>query len=140
MAVDEGNTVSLHYTGKLDSGEVFDTSDGRGPLEFKVGAGMVIPGFDRGVVGMEVGEKKTVTIPPDEGYGAHDPQLVQTLERSQLDAAGLEPGQVLGLQAEDGRQFQATVLDVDDESVKLDFNHFLAGKTLVFDIEIVGIE
>lgn len=137
MPVQDGDTVSLNYTGRLKDGQVFDTSEGREPLTFQVGKGMVIPGFDDGVRGLEKGEAKTLEIPPEQGYGEHDPNLVREIGREQLDAPDLEAGQVLGLETEDGRRFQATVRNLDEEKVELDFNHFLAGKTLVFDIEVI---
>jgi len=137
MPIEDGDTVSLHYTGRLEDGEVFDTSEGRGPLTFQVGKGMVIPGFDDGVRGLEKGDSTTLTIQPEDGYGQHDPNLVREVGREQLDAPDLEAGQVLGLETEDGRRFQATVKDLGEEKVVLDFNHFLAGQTLVFDIEVV---
>ncbi len=137
MAIKEGDTVAVHYTGKLPDGQVFDTSEGRDPLEFTVGAGQLIAGFDKAVRGKEVGEKTTVEIPPEEGYGQADPERIQTIPREMLDADGLEEGQVLGLQTPDGQALQATVQAVNEETVTLDFNHFLAGKTLTFDIEVV---
>lgn len=137
MAITEGDTVAVHYTGKLEDGQVFDSSEGRGPLEFTVGAGELIPGFDNAVRGLEKGEKTTVELPPEDAYGPHDPEKVQEISREQLDLESPEPGQMLGLQTPDGQQFQATVLDVTDSAVKLDFNHFLAGKKLTFDIEVV---
>ncbi len=140
MAVSNGDTVSVHYTGRLESGETFDTSEGRDPLTFQVGAGQLIPGFDQGVVGMEEGDKKTLTISPEEGYGPRNEQMVQTMPRAQVNAPDVAVGQVLGLETEDGRQFQATVTALEDETITLDFNHFLAGKTLLFDIEVVGVE
>ena len=139
MAIENGDTVQVHYTGRLEDGHVFDSSEGRGPLEFKVGAGQVIPGFDQAVAGQDVGAKTTVEVPPEQGYGPHDPNMVQTLDRARVQGEGFEEGQVLGLQDDEGRPFQATVVGLDDDKITLDFNHFLAGKTLVFDIEVVGV-
>ncbi len=137
MAIKEGDTVAVHYTGKLPDGQVFDSSEGRDPLEFTVGAGQLIAGFDNAVRGKEIGDKTTVEIPPEEGYGHADPERVQTIPREMLDADNLEEGQVLGLQTPDGQALQATVQSLDEATVTLDFNHFLAGKTLTFDIEVV---
>lgn len=138
MAITEGDRVAVHYTGRLEDGQVFDTSEGRGPLEFTVGAGELIAGFDNAVRGLDVGEKTTIEIPPEEAYGARDPERVQEVPKEMLDAPDLEEGQVIGLQTPDGQQLQATVLKLDEEKITLDFNHFLAGKTLRFDIEVVN--
>lgn len=140
MAITEGDTVSLEYTGKLENGEVFDTSEGREPLTFQIGAGMVIPGFEQGVVGLDEGEEKTLEVPPEEGYGERREELVKEIPREQLQGEGFEEGQVLGLQSEDGQQFQATVRSIDEQKITLDFNHFLAGQTLVFEVKVVGVE
>lgn len=137
MAIQEGDNVAVHYTGKLTDGQVFDTSEGRDPLEFTVGAGQLIAGFDKAVVGLDVGDKTTIEVAPEEAYGEPDPARVQTVPREMLDAPDLTEGQVLGLQTPDGQALQATVQKLDEKEVTLDFNHFLAGKTLVFDIEIV---
>ncbi len=137
MAIKEGDTVAVHYTGKLADGQVFDTSVGRDPLEFTVGAGQLIAGFDKAVHGKSVGDKTTVEVPPEDGYGQPDPERIQTIPREMLDADGLEEGQVLGLQTPDGQALQATVQALNEETVTLDFNHFLAGKTLTFEIEVV---
>ncbi len=139
MAIQQGDTVSLHYTGRLETGETFDSSEGREPLQFKVGAQQVIPGFENGVVGLEVGDKKTIEVPPTEGYGERDERMVQQIERARIDVEDLQEGQVLGLQADNGQNYQATVVGMDEESVTLDFNHFLAGKTLVFEVEVVAV-
>lgn len=140
MAIEEGNTVSVHYTGKLESGDVFDSSEGRDPLTFTVGGGQLIKGFDNAVRGKEVGDKITATIPPAEGYGESNPEMVQTIPAERVQGADVKVGQVLGLEDNNGNPFQATVTDMNDETVTLDFNHFLAGKTLVFEIEIVSVE
>lgn len=140
MAIETGNTVSVHYTGKLEDGTVFDSSEGRDPLTFEVGSGQLIPGFDRAVIGKDVGETTTATIAPEEGYGERDPERVLEIKKEQLTGVDPEPGQVLGLQDDQGNSHQATVAEVGDETVKLDFNHFLAGKTLQFEIEVVSVE
>lgn len=139
MAISEGDTVRIDYTGRLESGEVFDTSEGRGPLEFQVGANQVVPGFEAGVVGMKLGEKKTLTIPPEEAYGERDERMVRQVPRGDINVEELRPGHVLALQSPDGNQFHGMVTEVGEEDVTLDFNHFLAGKTLVFEVKIVGV-
>lgn len=139
MPIKEGDTVSVHYTGKLEDGQVFDSSEGREPLEFTVGSGQLIAGFDEGVRGLDAGQSTTVTIAPEDAYGPVDEERVQQVPRQMLDAPDLEVGQVLGLQTPDGQQMQATVKELNEETVTLDFNHFLAGKTLVFDITVVNV-
>ena len=137
MAINIGDTVSVHYTGRLEDGHVFDSSEGRGPLTFEVGSGQLIAGFDQAVQGKDVGDQVSVTIPPEEAYGTHDPNMVHDLPRDRVQGTELEVGQVLGLEDDNGQAYQAKVVDLTEEVVKLDFNHFLAGKTLVFDIQIV---
>ncbi len=139
MPIQDGDQVSVHYTGRLESGEVFDSSEGREPLQFTVGRGEVIPGFDNAVRGQEVGDKATATIAPEDAYGPARDELIQEIPKDKLDG-DVEPGMRLGLETEDGRQFEATVMEVLEETVRLDFNHFLAGKTLVFDIEVVSVQ
>ncbi len=139
MAIAVGDTVSVHYTGKLADGNVFDSSEGRDPLTFEVGSGQLIAGFDQAVLGKEVGDKVSVEIPPEEGYGTHDPNMIQDLPRDRIQGVDLELNQVLGLEDDQGRPFQAQVVGLTDDVVKLDFNHFLAGKTLTFDIEVVSV-
>lgn len=140
MAIEAGNRVSVHYKGTLEDGTVFDSSEGRDPLTFTVGSGELIPGFDRGVLGKEVGETTTVECPPAEAYGERDEERILEIKKEQLTGVDPEVGQVLGLTDEQGNPHQATVHEVGDETVKLDFNHFLAGKTLFFEIEVVAIE
>ncbi len=133
-----GDTVRVHYTGRLESGEVFDSSEGGEPLEFKLGSGEVIAGFDENVEGMSVGEEKTITIEPENAYGERIEALVGRVERSglQLDS---EPhvGMNLALQLPDGQQIPVVITEVTDETVTFDANHPLAGQKLIFDIERV---
>ena len=134
-----GDTVLLHYTGTLADGSEFDSSRGRDPLQFTLGAGQVIPGFDEAVSGMRVGERKTVTIPAAQAYGARQPDLVLAVPRSQVPAhIALEVGQELQL-TQDGAAFQVTVREVTAEQVVLDANHPLAGEALTFALELVEI-
>ena len=135
-----GDTVRIHYTGTLDDGTQFDSSAGRDPLEFALGAGHVIPGFDNAVDGMAVGENKTVTIPPDEAYGQRHEQLVQQVSRSALPD-DIEPavGMQLQSQSPEGQTMMLVVTEVEDESITVDANHPLAGQALTFAIELVEI-
>jgi peptidylprolyl isomerase len=138
--VKAGDTVKVHYTGKLKDGSVFDTSREREPLEFEVNAGMMIPGFDQAVVGMEVGENKTVVIEAADAYGEVRDDMIATFPKSSFpDHITPEIGQQLTLNAPNGQPLNVTVTKVEDENVTLDGNHFLAGKDLTFDIEIVEI-
>jgi peptidylprolyl isomerase len=134
-----GTRVKVHYTGKLDDGSVFDSSEGREPLEFTVGEGQVIPGFEQGVVGMEPGDTKTLNIPPDEAYGPHRPEGVFEIERAEIPPSiPLEEG--LRLQAnQGGRTVELTVVEFDESKVTLDGNHPLAGQELTFDIQLVEV-
>jgi peptidylprolyl isomerase len=134
-----GDTVRIHYTGTLGDGSVFDSSVGREPLEFEVGSGHVIPGFDRAVTGMAPGERKQVTIPADEAYGQADANLMLTVDRREFPAGvSPEPGQQLQM-SQAGQAFIVTVVAVTPEAVVLDANHPLAGKDLRFELELVEI-
>ena len=135
-----GDTVKVHYKGTLEDGSVFDTSRGREPLEFILGSGSMIVGFDKAVNGMQVGEINTVTIPADEAYGPHREELVLVIERDKLPE-GLEPaiGQQLEMSQPDGRTVIVVVIDVSEASITVDANHTLAGKDLTFEIELVEI-
>ncbi len=135
-----GDTVKIHYTGTLDDGTQFDSSAGRDPLEFELGGGQVIPGFDNAVEGMAVGENKNVRIEPDQAYGERHEQLVQQVPRSALPD-DLEPEIGMGLQSQspDGQVMMLMVTEVGDDSITVDANHPLAGQALNFDIELVEI-
>lgn len=135
-----GDSVKVHYTGKLDDGTVFDSSEGKEPLEFIIGESQVIPGFEDGVVGMKPDESKTIEIPAEQAYGEHNPDLVITVERSRFpDHVEPEVGLPLQMRREEGQIVMVTVTGVTDSEVTLDANHPLAGKDLVFDIQLVGI-
>ncbi|CUB05575.1 MAG: peptidylprolyl isomerase [Tepidiphilus sp.] len=140
QAAKAGDTVQVHYTGKLDDGSVFDSSAGRDPLEFTVGAGQVIPGFEQAVEGMAVGQTKTVTIPSAEAYGERVAEAVLQVPREQLPP-DLEPevGQQLVMQSRDGRQIPIVVVEVTEDSITIDANHPLAGRDLTFEIELVSV-
>lgn len=135
-----GDTLHLHYTGMLDDGTVFDSSEGRDPLSFELGSGQIIPGLDNGVTGMEVGEKRKVRIEPEDAYGAHVPDRVQAVDRSSFpDHIPAEPGTPLQVQTQDGQTMNVVIADVTEDKVLLDANHPLAGKALTFDVELVKI-
>ena len=138
--VKSGDTIKVHYHGKLTTGETFDSSEGREPLEFEVGSGMVIKGFDDGVTGMSVGEKKTINIPVNEAYGPRNPEMVIEMPKERFPGdMTIEVGMPLGMSDQNGQQFQVTVVEIKEEVVMLDANHPLAGQDLVFDLELVEI-
>jgi len=141
-AAKAGDTVQVNYTGRLADGTIFDTSIGRAPLEFTLGKGEMIPGFENAVFGMKVGEKKTVTIPSADAYGSHQDALVIQVSRDKLQTSQeIAVGQVLNLTSSDGQQFQFLVTNISDNgTVTLDANSPLAGKDLIFDIELVSIK
>ncbi|MBP6963888.1 MAG: peptidylprolyl isomerase [Armatimonadetes bacterium] len=135
-----GNRVKVDYTGRLDDGTVFDSSEGREPLEFTLGEGQVIPGFDDGVTGMEIGATKTITIPSDKAYGPHDDDLVAEIDLTSFPPdCELAVGDMLRLQQPDGQEIAATVTDITEKTVTLDANHPLAGQNLTFDVTLVEI-
>ena len=135
-----GDTVKVHYTGKFDDGTVFDSSTGRDPLEFTIDQGQVIPGFEEAVVGMNLGESKIVTIPSDQAYGPRREEMVVQVEKNQLpEDVKPEVGDRLQLVQADGQAFIVEVTDIDDSNVTLDANHPLAGKDLVFEVELVEV-
>jgi peptidylprolyl isomerase len=135
-----GDTVRVHYTGKLGSGEVFDSSEGRDPLQFEVGAGNVIAGFDSAIIGMSPGDKKDVDIPVDDAYGSKSEEMVLEIGREQLPD-GMDPqvGQWLQVGGDDGRVGHVRVAAVGADSITIDGNHPLAGEDLHFEIELVEI-
>lgn len=139
--VKEGDVVKVHYTGKLTNGEQFDSSVERGePLEFTVGAGQMIKGFDAAMPGMNLGEKKTINIAPEEGYGPRSEEAIIPFPKENIPAdMKLEPGMQLTLSNQAGQPVPVVVVEVKDDVVVLDANHFLAGQELIFDIELVEI-
>ena len=140
MTAKSGDTVRIHYTGTLEDGSTFDSSAGRDPLEFTLGTGQVIAGFDKAVTGMAVGESKTVEIPCDEASGQHNPDGRQSIPRAQIpDHIPLELGSRLQVQTASGQPIAVVVAEVTEDTVVLDANHPLAGKDLTFAIELVEI-
>ncbi len=135
-----GDTVRIHYTGTLEDGTQFDSSAGRDPLEFALGSGQVIAGFDTAVDGMSVGESKSVTIPPEEAYGERHDQLVQQVPKSALpDEIDPAVGMQLQSRSPEGQVMNLVVTEVDEQSITVDGNHPLAGQSLTFAIELVEI-
>jgi FKBP-type peptidyl-prolyl cis-trans isomerase 2 len=136
----DGDTVKIHYTGKLSDGTIFDTSRARQPIQFTLGKGAVIAGFEQAVLGMAVGERKTATIPVDQAYGRRRDDMIVTLQRSTLPQELIpQVGQRLELEQENNRSILVTVTEVTDATMTVDGNHPLAGKDLTFELELVGI-
>jgi peptidylprolyl isomerase len=139
--VETGKNVQIHYTGTLESGEVFDSSEGREPLKVTVGQGQLIRGFEDSLMGMGLNEKKTFTLEPERAYGERDESAIRRFPRKDLPQdLQVSQGQMLGLQMPDGQQIPAKVAQLDDETITLDLNHPLAGESLTFEIEVVAIE
>ena len=137
--IESGSTVKVHYKGTLNDGAIFDSSEGRDPLEFQVGAGQVIPGFDSAVQAMDVGSSKTVTIPCAEAYGDVVPELIATVPKTQFpEDIQPEVGQTFELQSPQGN-LPVRVMDINDEGILLDGNHPLAGQDLTFELTLVGV-
>lgn len=138
--VKTGDTVSIHYTGTLQDGSTFDSSEGRAPLEFEVGSGQIITGLDEAIPGMSVGDKKVVEVACVDAYGPINPAMRQEVPRDGIPAdIPLEPGTQLQMQTSEGQVLPVTVVDANDASVTLDANHPLAGQDLTFAIELVSI-
>ena len=136
----EGDTVNVHYTGRLGDGTVFDSSVGRDPLQFTIGEGQLIPGFETGVLGMNPGETKTVEIPAHEAYGPHHQEMVMVVEKGQFPPdLNPEIGDQLQMRHESGQIVVVTVTEISDANITLDANHPLAGKDLIFDLELADI-
>ncbi len=140
MPVKQGDTVKVHYTGKLEDGTVFDTSRSRNPIQFTVGKGAVIEGFEQAIAGMNIGETKTTIIPVEKAYGPRRDDMIVTVKRDQFPP-DVNPGvgQRLELEQENNRSLLVTVTGVSDSEITLDANHPLAGKALTFELELVGI-
>ena len=142
MPVKDGDKVKVHYKGTLDDGSIFDASEGKDPLEFKIGEGLIIHGFEKCVLGMEKGEKKSIKIACEDAYGPIRPEAMAEIPRKELPE-GMEPqiGQVLQMGKEEGGDmFVAQIINITEDKVIIDANHPLAGKDLTFEIELVEIK
>ena len=138
--VEDGMFVSVNYTGTLDNGDVFDTSEGRQPLEFKTGAGQLIKGFEDAIMGMSLNEKKEFTLTPQEAYGERDENQTHEFPRGELpDGVDPKVGDTVAFTTPEGQQIPARLIEMDDEKLTFDLNHPLAGLSLTFAIEVVGI-
>lgn len=143
MPIKNGDKIKVEYTGTLEDGTTFDSSAGKEPLEFEVGSGQLIKGFDAAVVGMEKGEEKEIKLGPDEAYGQSNPQAIHKVPKDQMppppDGQELKAGMMLGVKTPEGQQIPAKVAEVTDTEVTIDMNHPLAGKTLTFKIKVIEI-
>jgi len=138
--VENGNYISVQYTGKMADGQVFDTSNGRQPMEVHMGAGQMIPGFEAQLMGMTLNEKKVFTLSPEEGYGQRNDDLMQSVPRSEVPPdMDVTVGMIVGLMNSDGNRVPARIVQLDEEELTIDLNHPLAGESLTFEIEVVGI-
>ena len=137
--IEQNSIVSVHYTGTFPDGEVFDSSEGRGPLTYLVGHGQMIPGFEQEMLGAAVGEKRDFTLTPDRAYGDRDEGAVQQIPRDQFpEEMEIEEGMMLGAQSHQG-PIQFTIVSIEGDSVTVDFNHQMAGKTLKFSVEVISV-
>ena len=137
--IENGKVVSVHYVGKFTDGEVFDSSEGREPLQFEVGSGQLIPGFESAIIGKVVGDKVTASITPEEGYGLVREDLIVSVPLDKMPG-DVEVGQALETQGDNGQSAQVFVKEINEDTVVIDGNHPLAGKDLVFEIEVVEIQ
>ena len=138
--VENGKYVSVDYEGRLENGEVFDSSQNSQPLEVRVGSGQIIKGFEDALLGMSLREKKVFTLSPEEAYGTRDENQIHTFSREEVPAEmNPQVGEMIGLQTPDGQQIPATIAEADAEKIVVDLNHPLAGKELTFEVEVVNI-
>jgi FKBP-type peptidyl-prolyl cis-trans isomerase 2 len=137
--IEKGNVVAVHYTGKFTDGETFDSSEGRDPLKFQVGSGQIIPGFENAILGKNIGDKVTVNIPAIDGYGEIREDLLVKVPMGQMPGE-VEVGQMLQAQSDNGQSVNVMVKEINEDHVLIDGNHPLAGKELLFEIEVVEIE
>jgi FKBP-type peptidyl-prolyl cis-trans isomerase 2 len=140
IQVTVNSTVKVHYTGKLADGEIFDTSDGKEPIEFTLGQGQLIPGFEKGLIDMKLNEKKTINMTKDDAYGEVNETLIQEVKKTDLPQ-DMEPKVGMGLvsKSPDGQEINLMVVEVKEETIVIDGNHPLAGRDLIFDLEVVEI-
>lgn len=139
MAIKRGNLVKFHFTGRFEDGEIFANTRGKEPIEYKVGEGRIFRDIEDALVGMEVSEKKEIVIPPDRGYKQRDETLVKKFPKNNLRGIEGKVGKIIRLENEEG-DFNAKVLAIEEDTVTIDLNHPLAGKTLRFDIEVLGVQ
>jgi peptidylprolyl isomerase len=139
-AAKQGDTVKIHYTGKLTNGEVFDSSRQRDPFQFTIGSGQVIAGFEQGTIGMEVGQTKTINIPCDKAYGIKNEDLIAVVAKGHLPK-DYEPkvGNRLGIHNENGQKIPVVITEVREKEITVDANHPLAGQDLIFELELIEI-
>jgi FKBP-type peptidyl-prolyl cis-trans isomerase 2 len=139
--IKENNTIKVNYTGKLSNGQIFDTSEGKEPIEFVLGQGRLIPGFEKGLIDMKLNEKKTIEIAKDQAYGDVNDNLIQEIKKTELPQ-DMEPKVGMGLvsKSPDGKEINLMVVEVKNESIVIDGNHPLAGHDLIFDVEVVEIK
>lgn len=136
----EGDQVQVHYTGKLQSGEVFDSSQGREPLNLTIGEGKIIPGFEQALLGMQTGEKKSFDLTPDQAFGERRDELVHVIQKEQIPSdVKLEIGMQLALEGQQKEPVPAQVVDISESTVTLDTNHPLAGKDITFEVDVVEV-
>ncbi|MFO8016801.1 MAG: peptidylprolyl isomerase [Candidatus Woesearchaeota archaeon] len=141
MEVKQGSKVKVEYKGTLDDGTVFDSSEGKEPLQFEVGAGQIIPGFEEGIKGMKEGEEKDIKVEAKDAYGERNEQMIQAVPKDKINVdKEVKEGMMLAVQSPDGQKVPVKVTKVDDQNVHLDMNHPLAGKDLNFHVKIVGVE
>jgi len=140
MPVKKGDKVKLHFTGKLKDGKVFATTEGKEPIEFKAGAGEILPGIDEEVIGMERNEEKEITLSPEKGFGERKEELLVDAARDILKGKRAEVGQRISVQTRSGRTMSAQIMKIGEERITLDLNHPLAGKETIFKIKVVDIE
>ena len=139
MVVEKGSKIKVEYEGRFEDGEVFDASEKHGqPLEFEAGKGMVVPGFDNAVIGMDVGEEKEITLKPEEAYGFPNPEAIQKIPKENFPPEA-KAGMMIGVPLANGQQIPAKITEITDSEVTIDMNHPMAGKTLIFKIKVVGI-
>jgi FKBP-type peptidyl-prolyl cis-trans isomerase SlpA len=141
IQVTENSTLKVNYTGKLADGQVFDSSEGKDPIAFTLGQGQLIPGFEKGLIDMKLNEKKTISMPKEDAYGEINEALIQEVNKSELPQE-MEPKVGMGLvsKSPDGQEMNLMVIEVKEESIVIDGNHPLAGKDLIFDLEVVEIK
>lgn len=140
MKVREGDKVRVHYKGTLEDGTVFDSSEGGEPLEFEVGTGKIIEGLEKGIMGMEEGEERQLSVPPEKAYGPHRDDMVGKLPAEQTANLDVQPGSEIQVQTKQGEVIKARVIQVVEDGVIVDTNHPLAGETLNFEVKLIGLE